>query len=528
MSNSNKTDCYSDHPNLANKSPEEDASSARVNSPGPPGSGQCLNYLLDGSDTGAVRGIGTKNDYIMGEYAVALGLSTAASGKQSVAEGEQTVASGCNSHAEGFRTAATAQYAHVEGYDSFAAGGAAHAENCGNTASGTCSHAEGAGSTASGEGAHAEGASTASQIFSHSEGFRTESAGVAAHAEGNEAKSTGYCAHAEGSAVVASGEASHAEGASCISSGYASHAEGERTTASRISAHAEGFDTAAGGIASHSEGAHSVASGVCGHAEGIGANASGGAAHAQGLRTTAAGSYSHAEGCETSTNGFDGAHIMGRYGSADAEYSWFLANGANAENTGLAAKILGTGDAYIDHAWNGGGTGFAELFETEDGKEIELGLFVTFAGRTDKIRTAGRRDRYILGVVSAEAAFVCNSGALRWNGKYKTDEWGRVLYEEATVPSVTEQEGRVVLPERREMRPVLNPTWDPAQPYIPRTGRQEWATVVLVGTVRVRDEGTCVPGGYCLAGAGGIAVPTARGHRVLRRTGRRQIQILMR
>lgn len=489
MNHSEKSDCYSDHPDVQSNNP-----------PGQPDSRHCLDNLKDGNEIGAVRGIGAKNNYIMGDYAVALGLSTAAPGRQSVAEGEQTIASGCNSHAEGFRTAATAQFAHVEGYDSFATGGASHAENCGNTASGTCSHAEGAGSTASGEGTHAEGASTASQIFSHSEGFRTESAGVASHAEGNEAKCTGYCAHAEGRASAASGEASHAEGTRTQALSEGSHAEGCKTSVSARGAHAEG----------------------------ISSNASGEGAHAQGFRTVASGSYSLAEGYETSTNGFPGAHVMGRYGSADTDFSWFLANGADAENTGLAAKILNQGAAYIDHAWNGGGTGFAAFFETANGKEIEPGLFVTFAGPTDKIRIAETRDHYLLGVVSVEAAFVCNSGELRWNGKYETDEWGRVLYEEVTVPAVTEQEGRVVCPEHREMRPVINPAWDPAQRYIPRSARCEWVTVMLVGTVRARDNGMCVPGGFCLAGPGGIAVPTPRGHRVLKRTGSRQIQILMR
>lgn len=378
---------------------------------------QCnLQNLVDGNNTGAVRGIGAKDDYTMGEYATALGFETTASGNYSHAEGQGTTASGY-----------------------FA------------------SHAEGSGSTASGDYSHAEGATT-----------------------------------------TASGHSSHAEGRRTVASGDHAHAEGTFSTASGSTAHAEGFVTTATDIGAHS----------------------------QGSFTTASGFYSHAEGFETSTNGHIGAHIMGRMGNADTDYSWFLANGTNPPlDLGLAAKILGDGNAYIDVAWNTGGADYAEMFETASGSPIEPGYFVTFEGGK-KIRKATEPGDYILGISTAFSGFVGDTAALRWKNKYLTDEWGAIRYHDVEVPERQSEDGQVILPAHMETQPMLNPGWDPQREYVPRAKRPEWICAGLLGKLLVRDEGSCVPGGCCLPNGQGCATAAPAGYRVMERTGENQVQIM--
>lgn len=83
-----------------------------------------LKNLVDGSATGSVRGIGASseaNGYVMGQYAIA--------------EGEGTHATGGCSHAEGYGSFALGDYSHAEGYDTMAEGNYSHAQNYNTTAS---------------------------------------------------------------------------------------------------------------------------------------------------------------------------------------------------------------------------------------------------------------------------------------------------------------------------------------------------------------------------------------------------------
>lgn len=191
--------------------------------------------------------------------------------------------------------------------------------------------------------------------------------------------------------------------------------------------------------------------------------ASGVNAHAEGILTTASGTASHSEGIQTSTNGFIGAHIMGTTGRADSDFSWFLANGLDNDGTGnnLAAKIIGSGTnngkGFADVGWFGSGADFAEMFETIDGQPIDVGYMVTLDGEGDRIRKAKSNDNYLLGITSATPCFLANSGELRWKDKFITDEWGRVLMQDVLIPAVYDQKGKVIIPERMESRPHINP-----------------------------------------------------------------------
>jgi hypothetical protein len=455
---------------------------------------------VDGNAAGAVRGVGTPDDYTMGDYALAVGSGTVASGYASFAGGIRPQATGSASHAEGYDTVSSA----------------------------LASHAEGNASTATAEAAHAEGGSHASGLFSHAEGLQSEATGESSHAEGLRTRAQADNSHAEGYVTAASGYASHAEGFSCVTSNFAAHAEGNRCTATGIAAHAEGLDSLATGPACHAEGAFTQATGEACHAEGIVTISAGLFNHAEGALTKASGYVSHAGGLFTATADFDGAHIIGRFGAADAAYSWFLANGTDELDPGLSAKILGTGDAYIDNAWHGGGADYAELYETESGLPIEPGCFVTFAGATEKVREAQGGDDFILGVTSAAPGFVAGAGELRWKKKFLTDEWGRVQRGEVSVPDLVDKAGKVIIPAHTESRPMQNPEFDPGRQYVPREQRPEWVKVALLGLVPVRDDGSAVPGGHCRPGADGVATAAEAGYRVVKRTGANQVLILFR
>ncbi|PEO38679.1 peptidase G2 autoproteolytic cleavage domain-containing protein [Bacillus wiedmannii] len=279
-------------------------------------------------------------------------------------------------------------------------------------------------------------------------------------------------------------------------------------------AHAEGLHSNAEGTASHSEGLLTHAKASFSHAEGSKTKATGHSSHSEGSETTAGGSYSHAEGNHTSTAHFAGSHIMGRFGIAEESYSWFIANGTNETDHNIGAKWLAhNGEMYIDGAsYNASGTDFAQMFETADNHFIDVGYFVTFSSE-EKIRIATSNDSFILGISSATPALIGNSGALSWQKRYKTDNFGKRQY---------------VRTESQDIQPLLNTEWDPTCKYIARKDRTEWLPVGLIGQMLVRDDGTCETHGYCRPNNDGIATKSESGFFVIKRTGENQILILFR
>ncbi|MCR8868166.1 peptidase G2 autoproteolytic cleavage domain-containing protein [Peribacillus frigoritolerans] len=480
------------------------------------------------------------NQNPIGNCSEAEGINTIANGVASHAEGSGTTAGGNASHTEGFQTNTTADVAHAEGYTTTASGAASHAEGFRTTASGETSHAEGSNTKAEGIAAHSEGNSSlasgnashaegsnsrALNLYAHAEGSLTTASGIASHAEGENTVASGLVSHAEGQATRAQGESSHAEGDQTVANGRASHAEGNLTLAGGSFAHAEGQRTVASGDLSHAEGNQTQALGQNSHAEGALNIASGFTSHAEGVNTVASGLFSHTEGQSTNANLLEGVHVMGQFGAAnELPYSWYLANGTNASTPGLAAKILSNGNVKIDGTFTTPAADYAEMFETTDGNPIEFGYFVTL--ESDKVRIATGQDDYILGISSAKPAFLADSGELRWKHKYLTTEWGEILYENITLPSVLDATGNVVIPKRAELRPVINPDWDATLEYQPRSSRPEWIAIGLLGKLLVRDDGSCEVNGYCMANGEGIATKAKQGYRVLDRTGTNQILVL--
>ena len=143
------------------------------------------------------------------------------------------------------------------------------------------------------------------------------------------------------------------------------------------------------------------------------------------------------------------------------------------------------------------------------------------------MRIATHKDDYILGVVSAAPAMVANASDLRWHNLFAKDEWGKVQYQDVVVPESKDERGQMVIPQYIKQEPVLNPTYDPSQVYVPRMERPEWVIVGLLGKLLVRDDGSCLVNQYCKPNNQGIATLSKEGYRVMKRTGPNQILIMI-
>ena len=383
----------------------------------------------------------------------------------------------------------------------------------GNVASGFNSHAEGSCSTASGLKSHAEGGNTiASGNNSHAEGYLTEALGVNSHAEGIQTK------------------------ANATSLSASCHAEGSNTTASGSNSHSEGSRTSASGSASHAEGSGTIASGSASHAEGSGTIASGSESHSEGMQTKAPGNMSHAAGNNTIANCLQ--FVIGEFNvesgtpsGTTLDHNYFII-GAGGTNTSRknVFRVNKTGNVY-GGTYNSSGADYAELFEWLDlnpDQADRAGLFVTLDG--EHIRVAGPGDNYILGIVSACPSVVGDVYDDQWAGMHLRDVFGRTIYKEQDFPAELLPDGTVIREGSREKAPVLNPDYDPATPYIPRTQRPEWAAVGMMGKLVAVDDGTCEPNGYCTVGKGGVATRSQERtpYRVMARLDETHIRVLIR
>lgn len=178
------------------------------------------------------------------------------------------------------------------------------------------------------------------------------------------------------------------------------------------------------------------------------------------------------------------------------------------------------GGVFAQKEYSSTGADYAEYFEWKDGNpsnEDRVGYFVTLDG--EKIKIANKGD-WILGVVSAQPSVIGDSYD-NWHDKYLSDEFGRIIYEEVTIPADRDIEEHV------EMQPCINPKFDEKKEYIPRSKRKEWAAVGMMGKLFVRDDGKCQIDSFCKVGNGGIAVSAENGYRVMKRVSDSIIQILI-
>ena len=445
-------------------------------------------------------------------------------------------------------------------------------------ASGAFSHAEGGDNDgeviASGNRSHAEGGSTeATGVESHAEGRYAKASGEISHAEGTSTRATSYASHAEGDNTTASAHASHAEGLSTTASGSYSHTEGRDTSASNDCSHAEGLSTTASARASHAEGCATTASSEFCHAEGCGTTASARASHAEGASTTASGNYSHAEGEYTMAKGHH-SHSEGAFTNAEnfashacGKYNKSMSTGGSVENHVGDAFVIGNGtgngpyeinrsnalrvtylgDVMGTRAFQSSGADYAEFIKPwADGKpdhEDRVGYYVTLK---DGLLEKANEGDYIVGITSGNPSIVGNADE-DYYWRYERDEFNRIVLED--VPETiqkTDEEGKLVFDEETHQpvmietgkiipkaRMKLSKDYDPAlqQNYIERKDRKEWDYVGMLGVLPVRDDGSCQPGQFCKCGKDGIAtLVKARGfdtYMVLERISENIVSVIL-
>lgn len=238
---------------------------------------------------------------------------------------------------------------------------------------------------------------------------------------------------------------------------------------------------------------------------------------AGGCYGMATGKYSLADGYHV-ISAADNAVTFGKYGVNEDACSIALANGTAIKTPGLAFKVLSDGSVHADKEYTSPCADYAEYFEWADGNpnnEDRVGYFVKL--KDGKIVLCNDFDTP-LGIVSATPAIIGDSGEMHWQGKFLTDDFGRIQYHDVTVPAETDEDGNIVTEEHIETQPILNPDWNPNLEYIPRKDRAEWSAVGVLGKLIVYDDGTLQNGDICRCGDGGKAVKSIEnGYTVLKR-----------
>lgn len=279
--------------------------------------------------------------------------------------------------------------------------------------------------------------------------------------------------------------------------------------------HAEGSGTVASGPTSaHAEGVNTVANGFAAHAEGQGTNSNNNCTHAGGYYTIANNNCSHACGkynADMTTGGSNSNTIGTAFVIGNGASSTTKSNAFSVQFDGtVKAKSTITASTVAD---------YAEYFEWKDGNvqnEDRVGLFVTITD--ESISIANPEDEYILGIISGEPFVLGNGDCDAWNGMFLRDEFGRTMYERAPYSKLNEETGEEELQysENGELlyygtRPILNPNYNPDEPYVSRQDRPEWAPVGMLGVLSVRQDGSIKePNTYATVGQNGFATLGSR------------------
>ncbi len=173
--------------------------------------------------------------------------------------------------------------------------------------------------------------------------------------------------------------------------------------------------------------------------------------------------------------------------------------------------FAGDGDAFADGTYTANGADYAEFFETNDGNGIDVGKTVVLDGNKVRASTSSDDASTILGVVRPKvdginSMIIGNTAWNSWTNKYLHDDYGRFImedysvtewvvktYEDGTqqtesyetdkIPSdVTVPDNAVV---KTQQRKKFNPDFDKDKEYKPRSERDEWVIIGMLGQIQV-------------------------------------------
>ena len=184
---------------------------------------------------------------------------------------------------------------------------------------------------------------------------------------------------------------------------------------------------------------------------------------------------------------------------------FIVGNGLTDSDRQNAFRVSTDNNCYGAASFKGSGADYAMFFEWLDGNpsaEDRRGLFVALDGK--KIKLASPDDERVIGIISANPAFVENTQSENWQGKYLKDVFGAPIKETIVVPETIDEETGETIPEHTKVRLKLNPDYDPSREYESREDRQEWDMVGTHGILVAVDDGTCEVNGYCTVGQNGV------------------------
>jgi hypothetical protein len=203
---------------------------------------------------------------------------------------------------------------------------------------------------------------------------------------------------------------------------------------------------------------------------GIGATAPGATLHVQSQTGTSAWHYFYSDAGE------DNADKWYWHVAEAGSMYWGTYTGGSWDNIlrlSTAGALHGEGGITVAAT----DVDYAEYFETSDGKAIAKGTSVVLVD--GKIRPAVDGESPF-GVVrpTDSSAVIAGLDAEAWQGKYLRDEFGSTIYEDY---DYVNDYGR----DKTGSRKKLNPDFDESREHVPRSDRDEWQVVGLVGQVQI-------------------------------------------
>jgi len=148
--------------------------------------------------------------------------------------------------------------------------------------------------------------------------------------------------------------------------------------------------------------------------------------------------------------------------------------------------------------------GYTEMYEWSELplQENRLGRFVTFDKNNPNKINLAHDDDYIVGV-STICAQDTSDDPQEWKYSYMCNEYGDLYLQKERLAVGTKQYDQFkemnyirTYPWEHYIR-IENKQFNKNLQYVPRTRRQEWIRINLLGKVIVKDNGKCLPGQFC-------------------------------
>jgi len=226
--------------------------------------------------------------------------------------------------------------------------------------------------------------------------------------------------------------------------------------------------------------------------------------------------------------------------SATSGYDFYRSMSGN--NSDVEHRLVGDGNAYADGSWNGGGADYAEYFEWADGNsdsQDRTGYTVVLDNEKVRLSTSDDAAANIIGAVSVNPSVIGDSDIERWKQKYLRNdfgayqketytmtEWTEIVVDQEAADEVLDDDGELITKAKEQIirevlhnyetdkipddvtvpdnatvstkdangntfeRRKLNPAYNPDTAYVSREDRKEWATIGLMGKLRIRKGQT--------------------------------------